>query len=286
VRFQFIQERKKEFPVQMMCDILQVSRSGYYAWKNRPQSQRSQQQEQLVQKIRQVHLQSRQTYGSPRVYRELKAAGVDCCENTVAKIMRKNSIRSKVRRRFVVHTTDSNHPHPVAQNRLEQCFQEALPNKAWCADITYIPTAEGWLYLAAVIDLCSRRIVGWAMADHLRASLCSEAMQMALKRRRPGPGLLHHSDRGVQYACQDYQLLLAGNGITCSMSRRGNCYDNAVMESFFGTLKRELIHHESYATRQQATCSIFEYIEVFYNRQRKHSSLGYLSPQAFEAKLN
>lgn len=270
----------------LMCDILEVSRSGYYAWTKRPASTRSQRQKELAEEIRKVHAESRQIYGSPRVYQELKAAGVSCCENTVAKIMRENRLFSKVRRRFVVQTTDSDHPHPVAENHLDQSFQRELPNQAWCADITYIPTDEGWLYLAAVIDLCSRKIVGWSMAEHLRASLCTEALEMALKRRRPGPGLLHHSDRGVQYACDAYQDLLAGNGITCSMSRRGNCYDNAVMESFFGTLKRELIHHERYVTCERAKASIFEYIEVFYNRKRKHSSLGYLSPAQFEAKLN
>jgi putative transposase len=203
--------------------------------------------------------------------------------------MKQAGIRSKTAKRFVVHTTDSNHEHPVASNTLERRFdvQEwQRPNQAWCTDITCVWTKEGWLYLAAVMDLCSRRIVGWAMADHLRAELCIDALTMALEDRAPGPGLLHHSDRGVQYACDAYQSLLEKQGIKCSMSRTGNCYDNAAMESFFGILKRELVHQESYDTHEQARASIFEYVEVFYNRQRKHSTLGYLSPVEFEASIN
>lgn len=200
--------------------------------------------------------------------------------------MKRAGIRSKVTRRFVVRTTDSDHGHPVATNRLDRQFEQQLPDRAWAADITYVPTDQGWLYLAAVMDLCSRKIVGWAMADHLRADLCTEALRMALARRRPRPGLLHHSDRGVQYACDAYQALLSHHGLTCSMSRRGDCYDNAPMESFFGSFKTELVHHEHYATRQAARQSIFEYVEVFYNRKRRHSSLGYLSPEQFEASLN
>jgi transposase InsO family protein len=222
------------------------------------------------------------------VYQELRAQGQQVCENTVAKLMRENEIRSVVKKRFKIRTTESNHAHPVAPNRLDRCFDQPLPNQAWAADITYVRTAQGWLYLAAVIDLCSRKIVGWAMADHLRAELCLNALDMALRQRRSaGEELMHHSDRGVQYACVDYQQLLGEHGITCSMSGTGDCYDNAVMESFFKTLKVECVYQQQqYATRQQAMTSIFRYIEGWYNRRRRHSSLGYLSPEAYEASLN
>ena len=274
-----------------MCQVLEVSRSGYYAWAQRQHEepgQRRQRRRELVEQIRQVYEQSRRTYGSPRVYRTLKAKGHSVCENTVAKLMRQQRIRSIVSKRFRVRTTESNHGHRVAPNLLDRRFARELPNQAWCADITYVPTAEGTLYLAAVIDLCSRKIVGWAMADHLRGELCVEALEMALSRRRVegGQGLLHHSDRGVQYACGDYREMLAEMGIECSMSRRGNCLDNAVMESFFKTLKAELVYQRSFATRSEASAAIFECIEVFYNRQRIHSSLEYRSPEAFEASLN
>ena len=207
-------------------------------------------------------------------------------EDTVAKYMRQAGIAARSRRRFRVRTTDSGHDNPVADNVLARQFAAPAPDATWCCDITYVPTGEGWLYLAAVLDLCSRRVVGWAMADHLRAELCLDALSMAVERRRPGPGLLHHSDRGVQYACDAYRALLARHGMTASMSRRGDCHDNAVMESFFGTLKTELVHHERYATREQARRSIFEYVEVFYNRRRRHSAIGYVSPDQFEAAFN
>lgn len=293
MRYQFIDEHKVEFPVKKMCRTLKVSRSGYYDWqerRRRPQpAPRLCRQQQLVGQIRQVHQQSHGLYGSPRVCVELQAQGVKVSENTVARLMKKAGLASKVGKRFVVRTTDSNHEHAVAANLLGQRFdvQEwKLPNSAWCTDITCIWTDEGWLYLAAVMDLCSRRIVGWAMADHLRAQLCLDALSMALEHRSPAAGLLHHSDRGVQYACDAYQSVLAKEGITCSMSRTGNCYDNAAMESFFGTLKRELVYQEHFATREQARRSIFEYIELFYNRERRHSALGYKSPVEFEASLN
>jgi len=276
-----------EYPVQRLCDILKVSRSGYYDWRQRPISPRTQRRQEWVQEIRKAHAQSRQLYGSPRICIELNERGVQISRNTVARLMQKAGICSKVRRRFVVPTTDSSHGHPVADNRLARRFDDwKLPDQAWCTDITGIWTDEGWLYLASVMDLCSRRIVGWAMADHLRAELCLEALGMALESRRPVEGLLHHSDRGVQYACDAYQTLLQEEGLVCSMSRRGNCWDNAAMESFFGTLKRELIYQEHYLTRSEARRAIFQYIEIFYNRQRRHSALGYKSPVAFEAALN
>jgi putative transposase len=265
--------------------VLGASRSGYYAWRDRPPSPAAVRRDRLVEQIREAHRESRSTYGSPRVHRELKALGVACCENTVAKLMRLHDIRSKARRRFVARTTDSRHDRPVAENVLAREFYPDRPDTAWAADITYIPTAEGWLYLAAVIDLCSRKVVGWATADHLRAELPVEALRMALTHRRPTGELLHHSDRGVQYASDAYQSLLAEHGIEPSMSRKGNCWDNAVVESFFSTLKRELVHHENYVSHAEARRSLFEYIEVFYNRKRRHSTLGYRSPTEFEARL-
>lgn len=269
--------------MDVMCEVLEVSRSGYYAWRGRPPSATATRREQLVEQIAAVHVGSRQIYGSPRIHAELRAQGVACSENTVARLMRQRGIRSKMRRKFKVSTTDSRHRHPVFENRLNQEFAVPLPNQAWVADITYIPTGEGWLYLAAVLDLCSRKVVGWAADDHLRAELPCQALQMALTHRRPTGPLLHHSDRGVQYACDEYQALLARHGLAASMSRTGNCYDNAVVESFFGTLKTELTHHHTYATRNEARLALFEYLEVFYNRKRRHSALGYRSPAEYES---
>lgn len=269
----------------LMCQILKVSRSGYYAWRKRPASSRHQKQEKLLEKIDAVHQQSRRLYGSPRVHRQLISQGEKVSENTVARLMKARKIRSEIKKRFKVRTTDSNHAHPVAANVLDRQFQQNKPNVVWASDITYIPTDQGWLYLAAVIDLYSRKIVGWAMADHLKSELALGALNMALARRKPEGELLHHSDRGVQYACGDYRSRLEEKSMVCSMSRSGNCYDNAVMESFFGTLKCELVYREKYATHEQARSSIFEYIEVFYNRNRIHSSLGYKSPEQFEAGL-
>jgi putative transposase len=284
VRFQFIQDHRPRWPVRLMCKLLEVSPSGFYR-KQPPRAQRRRQQE-LIGKIRAVHQRSRQTYGSPRVTVELKEQGIKVCENTVAKLMKQAQIAGKIKRRFVPRTTDSAHAHPIAANRLQQDFAAVAPNEKWACDITYIPTAGGWSYLAVVLDLFSRKVVGWSIQEHLRAELVAEALQAALTARRPGAGLLHHSDRGVQYACDDYQRVLAEHGITCSMSRRGNCYDNAVVESFFGTLKRELVHGQRWETAAEARSALFEWIEVFYNRQRRHSSLGYKSPETFEARIN
>jgi putative transposase len=289
VRFGWIRQRRAQFPLSVMCEALNVTRAGYYAWEKRreaPPTERERRRDELAREIRAAHERSRGTYGSPRVYHQLKAQGVEVCENTVAKLMREEELRSITRRRFRVRTTDSAHEHPVAPNLLDRNFAAEAPDRRWAADLTYVATGQGWLYLAVVIDLCSRRVVGWAMADHLRAELCTDALDMALKRRRPGGGLLHHSDRGVQYACREYRELLREHGIECSMSRRGDCYDNAAVESFFKTLKAELVYHEHYATREQARRSIFEYLEVFYNRRRLHSSLGYVSPEQFEAAMN
>lgn len=285
--FAWIKAHRDRWPVSVMCTTLGVSRSGYYAADDRPPSDRRLRKEELAQKIAVVHCESRGVYGSPRVHQELVDQGERVCVNTVAKIMQEKQIRSKTHKRFCVLTTDTNHPHTPAPNLLERDFAADLPDRKWAADITYVATGQGWLYLAAVIDLCTRKIVGWAMADHLRVDLCEAALAMALSRRRPAAaGLVHHSDRGVQYACGRYRDLLADNGMLCSMSRAGNCYDNAVMESFWGTLKTELIYHEDYRTREEAMASIFEYIEVFYNRKRRHSALGYASPESFEAGLS
>jgi putative transposase len=286
MRFAWIKEHTPEFDVTCMCDILKVSRSGFYAWRKRPAGKKSLARQELLEKIRHVHIQSRCIYGSPRVEAELADQGIDVCVNTVAKYMRQAGLCSKIKRRFRMRTTDSNHGLATAPNRLDRHFDASGPNRKWCCDITYVPTAEGFLYVAAVIDVFSRRIVGWAMADHLRAELCTDALFMAIARRAPDQGLLHHSDRGVQYACQQYQQMLKEYGFQASMSRKGDCYDNALMESFWGTLKTELTYHELYPTRDDARQSIFEFIEVFYNRQRRHSAIGYVSPEQFEASLN
>ena len=286
MKFVFVRDHLQAYPVTLCCKVLGVSRSGYYAWRARPLSARQQRRHGLAVQIRQVHASNRQGYGSPRICAALRAQGHRVCRNTVAKIMRQQRLQAKAKRRFVPRTPDSLHSRPVAENVLDRQFTASAPNQKWVADITYVPTAEGWLYLAGVMDLFSRKVVGFSMADHLREELVADALEMALAGRRPGADLLHHSDRGVQYASDAYQGRLSRRAIVVSMSRRGNCYDNAVMESFWATLKTELIHHQRYATREQARRSIFEYIAVFYNRHRLHSSLGYQSPEAFEASPN
>jgi transposase InsO family protein len=283
VKFAFVKDHRRLWPVAVICRVLQVSRSGFFAWLRRGPSRRQRRQEELIQKIKAAHQENRELYGSPRVHRALLIDGQNVSRNTVAKLMRQANIRAKTKRRFVPRTTNSAHQQPVAGNLLGRDFTAAGPDRKWVADITYVPTQEGWLYLAAVLDVWSRRIVGWSMADHLETELVSDALQMALQRRAPAEGLLHHSDRGVQYASDDYQRRLADNGIGVSMSGKGDCWDNAVMESFWATLKTELVHQQDYPTHEQARASIFEYIEVFYNRKRLHSSLDYVSPEAFEA---
>jgi transposase InsO family protein len=282
MKYKFIKEHKRMCRVAMMCAVLGVSRSAYYGWLKGSECRRAGEDEGLLLEIRAAHQASRQTYGSPRIHAELKARGITCGHNRVARLMRLEGLRAKQKRRFKA-ATNANHDLPVAANLLDRDFQPQAPNRTWAADISYIPTAEGWLYLAVVMDLYSRLVVGWAMSDRPTRKLTMDALGMALGRRRPGPGLLHHSDRGSQYASGDYQAMLQANGITCSMSRKGEVYDNAPMESFFHTLKNELVHHRRYHSRQQARTDIFEYVEVFYNRQRRHSYLGYHSPAAFEA---
>ena len=285
MKFTFIKEHRTEFPVVDMCRVLEVSTSGFYRWLRHPVGKRQTYRLELGDAIARVHEANRSVYGSPRVYAALVGEGRKVSRNTVAKVMKQQGIRPRTHRRYKPRTTDSNHSHPVAANVLDRKFTADKLNTVWLTDITYIPTDEGFLYLAGVMDLCSRKIVGWSMAEHMRADLVCDALDMALAARRPGSDLLHHSDRGVQYACQEYQTLLAARGITVSMSGVGDCYDNAPTESFWGKLKTELVYLEHFATRQQARAAIFDYIECFYNRLRLHSSLGYVSPEAFEAAL-
>ena len=279
--FAFIEDHKQVWPVRLMCDTLEVSTAGFYAWRERPPSFAEQRRDALLVLIRTVHSEVKARYGSPRIHAELRARGRDCCVNTVAKLMHDNDIRAKTARKFR-HTTDSNHKLPVAANVLDRQFDPEAPNEKWVADITYIPTREGFLYLAVVEDLYSRRVVGWSMADNMESRLVVDALEMAVQRRLPGQGLLAHSDRGSQYASEHYQLLLQKHGIECSMSGVGQCWDNAPMESFFGSLKKELVHDADFATRAEARPVIFQYIEIFYNNERLHSSLGYVSPAAYE----
>lgn len=281
MRYRFVRDNERMFSVSGQCRMLSVSRAGYYKWLFRPESIRKIENRRLLFEIRAAHRSSRGSYGSPRVHSELSDRGVLCGKNRVARLMRVNNIRAKQRRKFKA-ATDSKHSLLTAENILDRNFEAKGPNEKWVSDITYIPTKEGWLYLAVIIDLYSRLIVGWGMGDRLAQSLVTDALKMALLRRNPSRGLLHHSDRGSQYAGDDYQKILAENGIICSMSRKGNCYDNAVAESFFHTLKTELVRHRNYETRSQAKADLFEYMEVFYNRKRRHSSLGYKSPAEYE----
>jgi putative transposase len=283
VKFAFVKEHRRRWPVRVMCCVLKVARSGFYAWLKRKPSARQMHQQKLLEKIKVKHLENRELYGSPRVHRALLIDGEVVCRNTVARLMRQARIRAKTKRRFVPRTTDSRHQQPIADNLLQRDFGASQTNRKWVSDITYVATDEGWLFVAAVLDCFSRRIVGWSMCEGMPTDLVADALKMALLQREPSKHLIHHSDRGSQYASDEFQQLLIENNITASMSRRGDCYDNAMMESFWATLKTELIYQEDYTTREQAKQSIFEYIEVFYNRKRLHSSLGYLSPESFEA---
>lgn len=264
-----------------MCRVFGVSRSGYYAWLNRSESFCSRENGRLLERIGEIHKESRGTYGSPRVHAQLRSDGVRCGRKRVCRLMRANGIRARQRRKFRA-TTDSKHNHPVAENRLNREFVALAPDRVWVGDITYVWTREGWLYLAVVMDLFSRLVVGWSMGSRITRELTMSALRMTICRRKPRAGLLAHHDRGSQYACSDYRKLLKTSGIELSMSRKGDCWDNAVAESFFGTLKTELVHHRNYRTRDEARADIFEWIEVFYNRKRRHSTLGYLSPAEFE----
>ena len=281
MKYWFIESHRSEHRVEKMCRVLKVSRSGYYAFRGRGKSMRQLANERILAAIKEAHKESRRIYGSPRITDALRDGGIRCSENRVARLMRANGITAKMKRKFKA-TTDSNHNLPVAKNLLNRQFKVDRPNKVWVSDITYIWTTEGWLYLAVILDLFSRQIVGWAMSDKITQDIVINAFSQALWRRKPKAGLMFHSDRGSQYAADGFRSLLAGRGFIQSMSRKGNCYDNAVAESFFHTLKTEVIYHEKYLTRDQARQSIFEYIEMFYNRKRKHSTLGYRSPWEFE----
>ena len=276
----FIAAHMAEHAVRLMCRVLGVSRSWFHAWRRAAptRAERATRREVLVAEVREIFEASRQRYGAPRVHADLQAQGRRISKRTVAKLMKQNGIRPPRGKRRVPITTDSRHAHAVAPNLLDRNFAIAVPDTVWLADISYIPTDEGWLYLAAVKDLATMEIVGWSMSDRLKSTVCEDALKMAIRNRRPPRGLIHHSDRGVQYACGDYRKLLEANGITASMSRKGNCLDNAPMESFFGALKTELVHRTRFRTRREAKAVLFEYIEVFYNRQRRHSSVGYRTP--------
>ena len=274
----FIHDHVADFPVQVMCELLGVSRGGYYAWAGRAESARAADDRALAIEIRAAHEASRGRYGSPRVHAELRARGRRIGRKRVARLMRGMGLAARRRRRFR-RTTDSRHAFPIAPNLLERNFTAEAPDRVWLADLTYIWTAQGWLYLAAVLDLYTRRVVGWAMADHLRHELTLAALDMAIVRQRPAPGLVHHADRGVQYAAHGYRARLRRHGMVCSMSRKGDCWDNAPMESFFATLKGELVEAAEYDTRDEARADLFQYIEGFYNRRRLHSGLGYLTPE-------
>ena len=271
--FRFIEDHRDTYPIRLMCAVLEVSPAGYYAWRERPVSARAASNSTLLAEIRQVHHDSGQRYGSPRVHAALRTQGRGASRGRIERLMRRYGIRAIMARPRRVRTTDSRHDLPIAPNLIARDFTAAAPNRVWLADITYIPTAEGWLYLAAVMDLFSRKIVGWAMRDHMQVELASAALTMAIRQQRPQDGLIHHSDRGVQYASRAYRDALTGAGITASMSRKADCYDNAPMESFFHTLKTERVHHCQYQTRAEATRDVFVYIEGFYNRAPEHPSV-------------
>jgi putative transposase len=286
VRFRFIEQHAGTWPVRLMCRVLEVSPSGYYGWRSRPRSARSAANRQLLADVRRVHADHQGRYGSPRVHAALRAEGRSTSRGRVERLMRRHGIRALAGRRFRPCTTDSRHDLPIAPNLLKQEFFVSVPNKVWLADITYLPTGEGWLYLAAVLDLATRKVVGWSMCDHMRTELTTAALMMADQRQRPTTGLVCHSDRGSQYAAEAYRTQLAGMRALPSMSRTACCYDNAPMESFFHTLKVELVHQRRWATRDEARRDLFAYIEGYYNRQRIHSALGYITPEQAERKAS
>jgi len=274
-----------EYTLSDLCAAFEVSRSGYYAWASRPPGPRAQANARLAKQIQEVYDEHHQNYGSPRVTNQLRQQGHRRTRKRVERLMRQQGLRGRQQKRFKVITTDSQHDQPIAPNRLKD-IRITAPNQVWVADITYVPTAEGWLYVAGVMDLFSRKLIGWAMEGHLESRLTLNALQMAIQQRRPGAGLIHHSDRGVQYASADFRQRLQDHGLEASMSRKACCYDNATMESFWSSLKNELVHRCAYETRAQARQSIFEWIEAYYNRVRLHSSLDYKSPVDFENQLN
>lgn len=281
MKYAFIHTKRDQYALRVLCRVLDVSESGDHAWRTRPPT-RQQADARLLAQVQQAHQDSKGRYGAPRIYADLQAQGVPCSRQRVARLMRQAGLRGKGKRRSR-KTTDSKHTRPVAENLVQRAFTVAEPNRIWVGDLTSLWTVEGWWYLAVLLDLHSRRVVGWAMGSRMTTELPLSALSMAYHGRRPAPGLIVHSDRGSQYASWVYQSALRGMGMTCSMSRTGDCYDNAVAESFFATLKRELVEGQRFETRTQAELEIFAYMEGFYNRTRRHSSLGYLSPADFEA---
>jgi len=281
MKYAWIDGQRKAYPLPAMCGTLSVSISGYRAWKRGGSPHRKRlTDEQLLALIKAIHQELKGAYGSPRTVRELRARGVPAAKPRVERLMRENGIRARHKRRYKA-TTDSKHSLPIAPNLLARDFQPAAPNQAWSADLTYVWTDEGWLYLAVVMDLFNREIVGWSLKPRMTVDIVTDALTMAWFRRRPAPGLIHHSDRGSQYASHAFQAKLAEHGMTCSMSRKANCWDNAPTESFFNSLKNERVYGTRYATRAAAVADLFDYIEVFYNRSRRHSTLGYRSPVQF-----
>jgi len=287
VKYACIERYREEFPVVLMCRVLHVSTRAYYAWRESEQSARELEDARLLQEIRALYRKFKRRYGSPRIFDELQKLGIRTSRKRVERLMREAELRARWKRRFV-RTTNSEHEEPIAPNLLDRRFgiEDLEPDQVWVADITYVPTAEGWLFLAIVLDLASRCIVGWSTSKTIDTALTLRALHRALNWRRPSAGLVHHSDRGVQYAAAAYRSVLARHGIQASMSRKGNCWDNAVAESFFATLEWELIADAQWQTGEQAHLEIAEYIEIFYNRIRSHSSLGYLSPAAYEELLD
>jgi len=281
MKYWFMDQYRSTHGVQRMCRVIGASRSGYYGWKMQPQSKRQKENEKILMEIKESHKNSHRVYGSPRITEDLQAKGTKCSKNRVARLMKVHGIIAKAKKKFKA-TTNSKHNLPVADNLLNQDFVAEKPNTVWVSDITYIWTLEGWLYLAVILDLYSRQVVGWAMSDRLTANFVIKALHQAIGRRNPVRGCILHSDRGIQYASADFRDVLNSYGFIQSMSRKGNCYDNAVAESFFHTLKTEHVYDYRYETRAEAIQSIFEYIEIFYNRQRRHSAIGYRSPVSYE----
>jgi putative transposase len=281
VKYQAIHEHRGRFATRWMCRQLKVSASGFYAWRQRAPAPRAVRDEQLKVLIRASYAAGRKTYGSPRIYRDLKAQGQCVGRKRVARLMAQEGLAGLRKRRFC-RTTDSAHDLPLASNALNRQFKPSAPNAAWAGDITYLRTPTGWLYLAIVMDLFSRKIVGWAIADHMRTELVTRALDLAVQQRQPAEGLLHHSDRGSQYASHHFQGVLKNHGITCSMSRKAECWDNAVVESFFGTMKEELVYRRSWGSDAELRAAVAEYITCFYNAKRLHSTLGYVSPMEYE----
>lgn len=282
MKYAFVRAHRDEYAVTRMCDLLEVSTSGYYDWHDRPESARRRENRALTEKIHHAHQRSNGIYGSPKVHQDLVAQGERCGVNRVARLMKAANIESKLRRKFVI-TTNSKNTSAPAPDLLQRRFEVSKQDTAWVSDTTFIPTREGWLFLAVVLDLFSRQVIGWAMGDQNNTELVQDALTMAMWRRGHVEGVIVHSDQGSTYASGDYRRQLARHHLICSMARRGECLDNAVAESFFGSLKNEWVHHEDYRTREQARQRIFEYIEVFYNRQRRHATLNYLTPAEFEA---